>query len=97
MFNSALLAGIALSLLTAVAPSVADAQTPSNRTTLTVSQPIAQAVQTTAVPAEQLARQLPGTASYVPLALLLAFCSIITGLSMIAFRKPALLPVSSRS
>ena len=57
--------------------------------------PIAQVIQTTPVPASQQARQLPRTASSMPLMMLLGFCSVIAGLGMIAFRKPALAPERS--
>lgn len=57
--------------------------------------PIAQVIQTTPIPESQRARQLPRTASYMPLMMLLGFCSLIGGLGMMAFRKPALAPTRS--
>ena len=57
--------------------------------------PLAQVIQTTPMPESQQARQLPRTASSLPLIMLLAFCSIITGLGMIAYRRPALAPTRS--
>lgn len=57
--------------------------------------PLSQVIQTTPMPESQQARQLPRTASYMPLIMLLAFCSILIGLGIIAFSKPSLAPTRS--
>jgi hypothetical protein len=56
--------------------------------------PIAEVIQTTPVPESQLARQLPRTASTMPLIAFLGFLSAVAGLSMMAFRKPVPAPVA---
>lgn len=57
--------------------------------------PLSQVIQTTPMPESQQARQLPRTASYMPFIMLLAFCSILIGLGIIAFSKPSLAPTRS--
>lgn len=54
--------------------------------------PLAAVIQTTPVPESQQARQLPRTASTMPLIVLFGFLSTIAGLGLMAFRKPALAP-----
>ena len=55
--------------------------------------PIAAAIQTTPVAEGQQARQLPRTASALPLIALFGFLSVAVGLGLMAFRKPALAPL----
>lgn len=55
--------------------------------------PLAAVIQTTPAPEVQLARQLPRTASTMPLIALFGFLSAIAGLGLMAFRKPALAPL----
>jgi hypothetical protein len=55
--------------------------------------PIAQVIQTTPVAEGQQARLLPRTASSVPLIALFGFLSLVAGLGLMAFRKPAFSPI----
>jgi hypothetical protein len=55
--------------------------------------PIAAVIQTTPVAEGQQARLLPRTASSLPLIALFGLLSVVGGLGLMAFRKPAFMPI----